>query len=282
MTDKQKYYIFNGKMFQENEPCLLPFDLGLLRGYGIFDFFRVIEDKPIFIEDHFDRFYTSADAMHLAVPYSRAELLAQMRELIAKNDMGYSGIKIVLTGGYSTDGYTPSTPNVILIHNPLTHLSEELYQKGIKLLLVDFVRESPTIKTLNYNTAIRTMPKLAEENASDVLFVKDGILSESARSNLFLVKGEKIITPISNVLMGITRKNIIRVSSEHYEIEERDIHVDELNEVDEAFISSSTKAVLPVVQVNDISIGEGRPGPVSNKIKAHFADYLESYISSRR
>ncbi len=280
--DKQKYYIFNGKMFHESEPCLLPFDLGLLRGYGIFDFFRVIENKPIFIEDHFDRFYTSADAMHLTVPYSRAELLAQMRELIAKNDMGYSGIKIVLTGGYAEDGYTPSKPNIILIQNPLKYLSEELYQKGIKLLLVDFVRESPTIKTLNYNTAIRTMPKLVEENANDVLFVKDGILSESARSNLFLIKDQKIITPISNVLMGITRKNIIRLGTEHYEVEQRDIHVDELQEIDEAFISSSTKAVLPVVQVNDITIGEGKPGPVSHRIKTLFAEYLESYISSRR
>ena len=279
---KQMYYIFNGELFNENQPCLRPFDLALLRGYGIFDFFRVIDNKPIFIEDHFDRFFKSADLMHLTVPYSRAELLAQMRTLIAKNDMGFSGIKIVLTGGYAIDGYTPTTPNVILIQSSLTLLSEELYQKGIKLLLVDYVRESPSIKTLNYSKAIRTMPKLVEAQASDVLFVKDGILSESARSNLFLIKKNKVITPISNVLMGITRKNVIRLSSEHYEVEQRDIHVDELKEADEAFISSSTKAVLPVVQVNDIIIGSGKPGPVSNKIKALFADYLERYIASRR
>jgi branched-chain amino acid aminotransferase len=243
-----EYVYINGQIVPIAQAQLHVTDLAILRGYGIFDFFRAIDGKPIYLEEHLDRFENSAKKMNLPLPYSREHLRENIYDMIRLHEHKLLGIKLLCTGGYSEDGYEPTTPNVIMLAKPFKMLPDG---KTLKLMTVEHVRELSDIKTINYIVPIQAIPRLNAGGFDDVLYHKDGAVSESSRSNVFIVKGEKIITPQSNVLHGITRKNIIKVIKNHFDFEENDFSLTDLLQADEVFISSSTKRAVSVEYVDN-------------------------------
>jgi branched-chain amino acid aminotransferase len=123
------WVFINDDFISASEAKLLYRDLSIQRGYGIFDFFRISNGQPVFVEDHLDRFYRSAQEMHLPVDYSRQELKIIIEHLINKNEIINSGIRITLTGGYSNDGYTLSKPNLIISQQHFQPCTEEQFNK---------------------------------------------------------------------------------------------------------------------------------------------------------
>lgn len=111
------YSFFNNEFLPIEKNLIHVSDLATQRGYGIFDFFKVVNGKPLFIEDYLTRFYKSAEVMSLTVSLSREELKKIIAELIQKNDVADAGIKMILTGGYSPDGYEIAKPNLIITQN---------------------------------------------------------------------------------------------------------------------------------------------------------------------
>ncbi|MFK7775186.1 MAG: aminotransferase class IV [Saprospiraceae bacterium] len=259
------YFCVNGKIVLAKNAKLQVTDLGLLRGYGIFDFLKVENGIPLFIEDHMVRFQNSAKEMGLKLGYSVEELKKFVMKLISKNEFKRGGMKIILTGGYSEDGYLPAKESNMIIL--LTHFkvpSKKTYAKGVKLMLHEHFRHSAFVKTTNYIEPIRLVNDLKKANAVDVLYHWDGKISESSRSNFFIVKKDKtIITSTSHVLKGITRKRVMNLAKEHYKVIEKDITFRDLKNATEAFLSSTTKGTLPIVQVDGIKIGNGKPGKIS-------------------
>ena len=259
------YFCVNGKIVLAKNAKLQVTDLGLLRGYGIFDFLKVENGIPLFIENHMTRFQNSAKEMGLELGYSVDELKRFVMKLIEKNEFKNGGMKIILTGGYSEDGYLPAKKSNLIIL--LTHFkvpSKKVFAKGVKLMLHEHFRHSAIVKTTNYIEPIRLANDLKKAKAIDVLYHWDGKISESSRSNFFIVKKDKtIVTPTSHVLKGITRKRVINLASEHYKVIEKDITFRDLKDATEAFLSSTTKGTLPVVQIDDIKIGNGKAGEVS-------------------
>jgi branched-chain amino acid aminotransferase len=244
-------------------------DLSIQRGYGIFDFLKVEDGHPFFIDDYLDRFYNSASIMRLPVPLKRSKLIAVVRELISRNNLKYSGIKMILTGGYSVDGYQPHDPNLVITQQQLVLPSPELINQGVSIITHEYVRDIPGVKTINYSMGIWLIENIKNANAYDVLYVKDGIVSEFPRSNFFIVtKDNVVVTPDKNVLLGVTRKNVLHVASSSYRVEERDVNINELWDAQEAFITSTTKRVLPVVRVDHQLISDGKPGKVSRDLLA--------------
>jgi branched-chain amino acid aminotransferase len=148
-----KYTVVNNDFLPVTEASLKITDLALQRGYGIFDFFKILDGEVKFLEDHLDRFYNSAEQMHLPVGITRHELKAMLFELMKKNDLPESGIKITLTGGYSTDGYSIAKPNIIITQQALV-LNKGDIAPGIKLITHSHQRQLPQIKTLDYLMAI--------------------------------------------------------------------------------------------------------------------------------
>ena len=228
-------------------------DLGVQRGYGIFDFLRVTENIPLFIDDHLERFFHSAKEMRLTIPFDKAGLSSLIEELIFRNDQPDSGIRILLTGGNSKDGYQILEPVLTLIQQPLTRPADEILSSGIKLVTYSHQRQMAQVKTTDYLMAIWLHPWVKEQEADDVLYHQNGILSECPRSNFFLIdKSGTICTPGKNVLPGITRKNLLRIANEHQlPLAEKDINLLDLPEAKEAFITSSTKRLIPVRQIDD-------------------------------
>jgi len=263
-----KYYSVNGKTVAVEKATVQINDLGLLRGYGIFDFLKVENGVPLFIEDHLKRFRRSAKYMGLKLRYKLEELEQMVLELIKKNKFKNGGMKIVLTGGYSENGYLPSPKaNLFILLNTFTPPTELQYKKGVKLMLHEYIRELPEVKTTNYVVPIRLAKKLKLKKALDVLYIKNGYVSESSRSNFFIVKKDgTILTSDIGVLKGITRKRVMKLAKKHYKLEEGKITIRDLKDAKEAFMTSTTKGALPVVTIDNIIIGKGKIGNVTGHI----------------
>lgn len=259
------YFCVNGKTVLAKNAKLQVTDLGLLRGYGIFDFLKVENGIPLFIEDYMARFQNSAKGMGLKLGYSVEELKAFVVKLIAKNKFKNGGMKIILTGGYSEDGYLPAKEsNMIILLTHFKSPTKKVLAKGVKLMLHEHFRHAAIVKTTNYIEPIRLANDLKKADAMDVLYHWDGKISESSRSNFFIVKKDKtIVTSTSHVLKGITRQRVIKLAKEHYKVVEKDITFRDLKNATEAFLSSTTKGTLPVVQIDGMKIGNGKPGKVS-------------------
>jgi branched-chain amino acid aminotransferase len=259
----------NNQFLPYSEAKLHVSDLGLQRGYGIFDYFLEMDGRIPFFDDYLDRFYASAKLLNMEVPLDRALLKEKIWHLLRENKIGTSGIKLLLTGGDSEDLYSPSAPNFMILNLPVLHQPGD-FDEGLKLILLDYQRHIPEVKTTFYLPSIALFPKIKENGASEVLYCHNGLISETTRANIFMVKNGKLITPSSGILKGITRKYVLRVSRALMPVEEREVKLDELWQSDEVFITGTSKHVAPVVEVEGRAIGNGRPGERTRKISEAF------------
>ena len=262
------FVFINDAFFQAGQSAILVKDLSVQRGYGIFDFFKTVNNRPIFLDDHLDRFYYSAAHMHLQVSQSRAQLKEILKELMNLNNMPDSGIRITLTGGYSADGYNlAEQPNLIITQNSFS-IHQHAIDKGIKLVTYNYQRQLSHIKTLDYLTAIWLQPLIKENDAEDVLYHNNGVLRECPRANFFLVTANnEVLTAGDGILKGITRKKILSLRQTEIPIIEKEITLDELADAKEAFITSTTKNIMPVTTIDGKSIGNGKLGPLTSKLQ---------------
>lgn len=262
---------FNGQFIPLEKASLHVSDLSIQRGYGIFDFFRTIEHVPLFLDNYLDRFYRSAESLHLPVPLNREKLTEVIAELIDRNKIAESGIRLSLTGGYSADSYELATPNFIITQQELKPMPARWGTEGMKLMTHEFLREFPSVKSINYLTAVWLHEKRKRAAADDVLYYKNNEVSELPRSNFFIITHDDVlVTPAKNVLPGITRMKLIEMASSQYTIEERTLTLDEVYTAKEAFMTSTTKQLVPIVQIDNKMIGDGKPGLVTNTLNTRF------------
>lgn len=259
-------------VFSEVEKATLQIgDLAIQRGYAAFDYFRVKNYAPLFLKDYLDRFYCSADFMHLHPAQTKEEVKAIIYELMEQNKLAESGMRMILTGGYSPDHYEPSTPNLVIVQEKLHLPSHEKFTAGIKVITHEYRRDLPRVKSINYVMGVWLQQKIREQKASDVLYHMQGNVSEFPRANIMMVtKDEKIITPSDNILFGITRMKLLEMTGKKFKIEQRDISTEELKSAAEVFMTSTTKRILPVIQIDDFVIGNGKTGAFTSLLNAEF------------
>ena len=246
-------------------------DLSIQRGYGVFDFLRSVNGVPLFLKDHLDRFYTSAEVMHLAVRKSPEEIANIIIELIKRTDASEAGIRINLTGGNSADSYYPGEPNLVITSGPVRLATEQDFEKGYTVITHEYQREFPIVKSINYMMAVWLQPMLKEEKANDILYYNKASITEFPRANIFVVTNDgKLVTPANNILKGITRKQVLLLAKDIMEVQERNIHVDELPAAKEIFLTATTKKIIPIIKLNNKMIGDGRPGNWTRKLYQKF------------
>lgn len=272
-----RYYCLNGKLSKVEETHLQVSDLSILRGFGIFDYFLVRDGQPLFLSDYLDRFYTSAERLGLSIPVERSGLTRQIMELLEANGQLDAGIRLVLTGGYADDSYTPVEPNLLVMQHTFKAPPAWQFERGIRLMSYNHQRELPEIKSINYLTGIRLQPVMRAAGADYLLYHDQGVIRESDRSNFFALTEEGVlVTPHEQILRGITRKQVLDLAPDIVRVEERTVHMDELPTFREAFLTSSTKGVMPVVQVDETVIGEGLPGEVTLRLGALFVERVSA------
>jgi D-alanine transaminase/branched-chain amino acid aminotransferase len=271
--------ILNDQLLDLDQAYVHVSDLALLRAYGIFDFFRLVDFKPLFFGDHIERFFNSADRLRLTCPVEKKRLRSMILEIIETNRLANSGIRMVLTGGESPNGYTIGNPTLLVLNEPINPLPEDHFSRGIKLISCEYLRDIPEVKTINYLMGIYKLPEIQERGATDLLYHWNGKISELTRSNFFIVdeKG-RIATAGDGILKGINRKHVLGLARKHFEVEERELYMDELKNAREAFITGTTKKIMSVVQIDDLKIGNGKPGEVTVKLQGLYSDYLDDYL----
>jgi len=268
------YVLVNDSIISEDEAALKITDLSIQRGYGIFDFLKTVGGKPVFLEDHLDRFYSSADQMRLPVKLKRNELTDLLLILIDKNNLADSGVRITLTGGYSPDGFNIASESNIIVTQQDFVINRD-FEKSIGLMTYDYQRQFASAKTLDYLKAIWLQPVLKEKGADDILYHDNGMLRECPRANFFLVNDkDEILTSKSNILKGVTRKHILKFGSQKFKIDERELTMDDLRHAKEVFISSTTKNILPVTKIDGRVLGDGTPGPLTRALMKEFDTYV--------
>jgi branched-chain amino acid aminotransferase len=254
-------------------------DLGLLRGYSVFDFCRAAHGKPFLLEKYLARFRRSATMVGLEVNETDESLTEAIARLIRESELQSAGIRLLLTGGFTPDGITPVVPNLIILLETLVEPSGEIMQTGISVMSHEYQRDMPEVKSTNYLMALKLRSAQLKQGAQDVLYYHDNQLLELTRNNFFIVRENVIITPDSRILMGITRQTVLDLARQQYRVEERPVHLPELWEADEAFSTGTNKKIVPVVRVDDRIIGDGTVGPVTKNIYNAFRAFERESVS---
>lgn len=269
------FSIINGEFIVKSEATILISDLSVQRGYGIFDFFRTVKGQPVFLDDHLDRLFYSARKMNVDKGLNRSKIKELIHQLMAKNNIPESGIRITITGGYSDDGYTLERPNILITQSPF-NFDPDKFKKGTRLMTYEHQRQLPSVKTIDYMMAIHLQSLIRSKNADDVLYYHKDEISECPRSNFFMVtENDEVITPAKNVLWGITRKKILGFMD--IKLKEGTINLEDLRTAKEAFVTSSTKNVLPVLSIDGAEIGKGHPGRITTEIYRRICKEKEGF-----
>ncbi len=251
---------FNGIYVPIKEALIPANDITLLRGYGIFDFLRTFNRKPLFGELYLQRFIESARQMELPLLPTLDELKAIIEKLILLHPDRELGIRLLLTGGTAPDAYSIGKSSLVIFAEEIHFPTEKQYREGVKLISHQYQREWPRVKTINYLTGIRLKGLCRSENAFDVLFYQQDLVTEVTRSNFFIVKDGKLITPEDHILLGVTRNKVLQLAEKMLPVEVRPLQLSEVYQADEAFLTGTTKKVLPVTTVDHQQIGKGIPG----------------------
>ncbi len=255
---------FNGDFLKYENLSIHVSDLLFQRGYGVFDFFRCRNGSLLWLDDYLDRFFRSAEIAEIEISLNRNELKSVIYSLQEMNGMRNGAFKLMLSGGYSdTLESVTGSPNLLILNLDWKRPSKEIFENGVNLISEKFARPNPEAKTLYYFNSMRLQKKMKEFSAVDQMYYTHHI-SEASRANLFFVKDGRISTPASNILSGITRKQILSLFPE---ISVEDIDAQIRYDFDEMFLSSTTREVTPVVMLDGQKIGKGKAGPVTREIQ---------------
>jgi branched-chain amino acid aminotransferase len=272
------YYV-NGQYVKEEDAKISILDLAILRGFGVFDYLRTYRGRPFHLWDHLLRLKYSAEHIGLTLPNSLTEIQNIVHQVQTLNHLSEASIKLLVTGGVSADQFTPQArSHLIVFAYPLSSFSPHFFTEGIKVITTRSNRSLPTSKTTQYAPAIVAMQRGKIENAQEVLYLNaQNEILEATTSNFFAFKKGMLYTCSSDeVLFGITREVVLKLSAPHFTIEERAMRYEEIPEIEEAFITSSNREVMPVVQMDATKIGNGKVGTKTKKIIELFHAYTES------
>lgn len=265
----------NGHFVENNEALISVLDLGLLRGYSVFDFLRTYNNKPFHLQDHLERLHYSASQLGIALPYSFEEMETIVLKLLKDSPHLEHGIKILITGGISEDQFFPGpTPTFIAFAYPLSPYSFP----SIRVTTTRCKRSLPQCKTTHYLEGILSLQAGKKHEAKEALYLneKNEIL-EALTSNFFAFRDGVLLTPPEEgILLGITRSIVLKICESMFPIQTRPISFEEIPFIDEIFLSASNKEILPVTHIDGSPIGNGEIGPLTQQVMYAFRKYVQS------
>jgi len=269
----------NGRITPECEAVISVFDHGFLYGEGIYETMRTYDGRPFLFERHMRRLRRSAGMIELTLPFSDQDLAEQIRKTQAAATLdGEAYIRVLVTRGVGELTYDlKATPHssIVIIVKPHVDPPAEVYDKGVRVVIVDVVRNhpasvNPMIKSNNLMNSALAMQEALRSNAFEgVMRNYKGELTECTTANLFVVTKDVAYTPPldAGLLPGITREFLFDVAgTTGVKVEEKILRDDDLFGADEAFLTSTTRELVPIVAVNDRTIGNGRPGPITRRL----------------
>jgi branched-chain amino acid aminotransferase len=281
-VEKELIIYIDGAYYPKSQAKVSVYDHGLLYGDGVFEGIRAYNGVVFKLKEHIDRLYRSAHAIMLQIPLTKEEMTQAVLETLRKNKLSNAYIRLVVTRGMGDLGLDPRKcpkPSVIIITDTISLHSTEAKEKGITAI-ISWVRRNPIdtatheIKSLNYLNSVLSKIEANISGVDEAICMeKNGLIAEGVGENLFIVKNSKIFTPpnCTGALAGITSQVAVRLAKKlGYEVAEVNITPFQLLTADEAFFTGTAAEIVPIREVNKRQIGNGKPGPVTNRLMAEF------------
>ncbi|MEO0416482.1 MAG: branched-chain-amino-acid transaminase, partial [Verrucomicrobiota bacterium] len=275
--------------FPEDQAKISVFDHGLLYGDGIFEGIRFYNSRVFKLDEHIDRLFDSAKAIHLKIHISRQEMADQVVKTIAANNLKDGYVRLVVTrgaGGLGLSPYRCEKESIIVIASSISLYPDDTYENGLKMVTCATRRPthdslSPAVKSLNYLTNVMAKIECLAAGAEEgVMLNSNGIVAECTGDNIFFIKNGTVYTPplSAGILYGITRQTVIDIVRDlGYTLVETDVSRYDLYTADEIFLTGTAAEVIPVREYDQRLIGEdGSPGPVTRETIAAYRKIVES------
>ena len=270
----------NGRITGDRDAVISVFDHGFLYGEGIYETLRTYNGRPFLYDRHIRRLRRSAQMIVLDLPFSDDELAARIRDTTTAASLGGAEayIRVLVTRGIGELTYDPKAtpaPSVVIIIKPNVDPPADAFEKGVKVCLSPILRNhpgsvNPMIKSNNLlNNALAMQEALRRGGTEAIMRNYRGELTECTQSNFFIVKNGVALTPPldAGLLPGITREFMFEVGKDvGVDVREQVLHDEDLFSADECFLTSTTKEAVPIVTVDERTIGRGMPGPVTKTL----------------
>lgn len=277
----------DGRLVDRAEAKVSVFDHGLLYGDGIFEGIRVYHGKIFECRAHLDRFFDSAKAVRLTLPLSREQLRSAMEETIKANNFTDCYIRLVATRGVGSLGLNPTRcerPSIFIITDLLELYPREMYEKGMAVITSSVVRNHPNalpprVKSLNYLNNILAKLEALDAGVPEAIMLNQlGNVAECTADNIFIVRDGHVQTPTTSdgILEGVTRRVMLdlcrklKIPCTEKTLQRHDLYVS-----DECFLTGTGAEVIAVTRIDNRTIADGQPGPITRKLREAFHQYTK-------
>lgn len=278
--------LFNNEIIERDQMVDIE-DRGYQFGDGIYEVIGVYDKVPFLMEEHMKRLKRSAKEISLNLPYEVEALEKKLMELIQANRLHEGIIYFQVSRGAAPRWHEFPGEDISPITIAYTREEDstrEIEDNGAKAILADDIRWLRCdIKTLNLLPNVLAKQEAVENDAIEAILHRDGIVTEACSSNVFIVKNGTLYThPATNrILNGITRMKIIEICKDnHLPISEEVFTVNELLNADEVFVSATKSDIIPILQVDDQSIGDGRPGEITKRVQEEFRLTIDALLKT--
>ncbi len=273
----------NGEYLPADEARVPVLDRGFIFGDGVYEVIPAYNGKLFRLDEHLQRLENSLQATRIPSPFDREEWRAILEALVRKNGGGDQSVYLQVTRGIAAreHGFPEKVkPTVFIMCNPLQAVDDQVHDAGVCAITLEDSRwKHCDIKAITLLPNILLRQQAVDAGCTEAILVRDGLVTEGAASNVFMVRDGQIRTPPKSrqLLPGITRDLVVELARQHgLDCREQDIPVATLAEADEIWLTSSTKEILPVTQLDGRPVGDGRPGPVWARMFAIYQDYKQA------
>lgn len=272
----------NGSFLPAEQACVPVLDRGFIFGDGVYEVIPAYGGKLFRLHEHLQRLENSLQAVRIPKPMKTDAWDAMLNELIEQNGGGDQSLYLQVTrGSAQRDHAIPkdAQPTVFAMSNPLKPVAEEIVKDGVSAISLDDIRwQRCHIKAISLLPNILLRQEALDQNAAEAILIRDGFVTEGAASNLFAVIDGVLCTPPTGpfLLPGITRDLILELAAANgIAHREEKISQHDLQQAEEIWLSSSTKEILPVTQLDNATVGNGQPGPLFKTMLALYQNYKQ-------
>ena len=281
----------NGQIYSNQDAKISVLDRGFLYGDSVYEVIRTYNGIPFLLEDHLKRLWHSASKIGLHINYTQEHISQEITKTLAELEDDNAYIRIVVTRGegpITLDPFSSDQNNLVVIVRALPTNPKEWYEKGVSVIIanvqrVDKLAIDPNIKSGNYLNNIMAVREAKKQGAFDAIMLNsEGFITEGSTHNVWMVKDKVIYTPPlkAGILEGITRKAVLQLASQHkIHVEQKNFTSDEFINADEAFLTATTKEIVPITQIDNSYVRDGKPGPLTLKILEIYKNYVKQWTA---
>lgn len=272
----------NNEFLPADQACVPVLDRGFIFGDGVYEVIPAYGGRLFRLDEHLQRLANSLAAVRIPNPLSNDGWTTMLNELVAQNSANDQSVYLQVTrGSAQRDHAMPEivVPTVFAMSNPLLPVSQEIREQGVAAITLDDIRwQRCHIKAISLLPNILLRQEALDQGAAEAILIRDGVATEGAASNLFVVTDGTLTTPPTGpfLLPGITRDLILELAAANdIPHREKDIHRNDLQSADEIWLTSSTKEILPVTQLDGKAVANGQPGPLYQRMLTLYQDFKQ-------